>query len=971
MTPSTFLHVGIQLPTPTTIKTLQLTFFEKGESKPTNAPTESSIPPSCHINASRVVSLWISLAPTIVGEFEKRTIDSFQLFEILSIYIYQINIHHTISHTLKTHSNNSRQRRKRMGLEFALILLSDKRHLEDLTCALCHKLISLESWVTTPCHHPLCKKCVETWLTKSPAHASHNCPHCNQSILIGPSRNDCITIQGKAIAVKPFKTDQPLAFRMLNGLRVSCPKNETTGCSWTGMYGQLHKHKRAEHQGTFTQNKHLSKVMKRQGYSNSDKDDTKTNTPENDIQGKSRSNLVSNNGQHHETQQERKIRRNSSESAQSTSSDIFKRRDSSNGLNKISPDEIKRRECDNNSNGHGNHEQYRYTTRPLSSDIDDQQSGAHSRIDPTVSSLNQGSSSGTPRVRIRSMSPTGPTRPSHHGSSSLYGNNTRSQSISPMGRPGLTIGEKDKRGFGTIDSNTTPRTFTQTPVGAGKVNSSYQNTNTTQQEAQNTGMQPRHPHSQSIPKPKFLDPVTLLKDKANAAFRSGEYLESKQFSTDAILLYEQQKAYKGENAELAAMLYANRAAALLRLEEDTECIKDANCAIQADPGYPKAYLRKAWAQSELGQYHDALLTLSNGAKRNPSAKELKSELIVTKNTLAHLEMVEGLIKKSEFKSAHDALQVLKKSSRNTRVFLAFVDASLGLGNSESVIADTNIILANDPNNVNALEARGVAYFYNCDFNEAIRDISAASQFDNNDKKIQTKLEKYRGVQKLLLDAAIALKSKSYLGVIELCTRAFLESTPLPTPSQLNCVLHAQCGEARLGIKDFIAALSDATLSLLSKPNWLPALAIKVQVHQAQLNFRAIVDELNPIMKTWGRDDEYLKQVFKEAQLKLRISSSRVDFYDLFGVSTDAAVNEIQKQYRKLVRDCHPDRFAGSKYSEGDRKVAEVRFLLIGEGLEILSNELGRTLYDQGFQIDQIQRELNAVDRRQAAAECEV
>ena len=881
-----------------------------------------------------------------------------------------------------------------MGLEFDLIELSDKRHLEDLTCALCHKLTSLESWVTTPCLHPFCKKCVELWMTQSHVDSSNNdncnCPQCNQSILMEPSSRsqDGITIHGKTITVKPFKTNQPLAFRMLNGLFVSCPmKNQSIACTWTGMYGQLHKHKRAEHQGTIARNKHISKVMKRQGNTLDNNLSTAKN-PAMEFQGKSRSNLVSNNELHHDIH--RKSHRDTSES---TNSHSFKRRDSSDSLNTKETEQSNRRESDNKSDCHIDHEPNQNTTKPRSSDIDDQRpdldqtvrtshyfhdlqppgsktASSQRRIDPG-SNLNGGSTSSSPRIRIRSISPTHPTRPDHHGSNSLHGSHTRSQSISPMGRPGFTIGEKEKRGVASIDSNTTPRTFPRGRGGTGKINSGLQNTSALLQETQENGIQPRTPRLQSTPKPKFIDPVTLLKDKANLAFRSGEYVESKKYSTDAILLYEQQKAYKGENAELAAALYANRAAALLRLEEDTECIQDANCAIQADPGYPKAYLRKAWAQSELGQYDDAILTLTNGAKRNPSALELKSELMVTKNTLAHLEMVEGLINKCEYQSAHDALQVLKKNLKNTRVFWAFVNANLGLGNSESVIAGTNIILASDPTNVDAMAARGEAFFYNCDFNEAIHDIATASELDNENKKIQTKLEKYRSVQLLLMDSAKALKSKTYEYVIELCTRAFFESSTLPTPSQLKCVLHARCGEARLGMKDFVAALSDATLSLLSKPNWLPAISIKVQVHQAQSNFQAVIDELNLIMKTWGSDDEYLKQVFEEAQLKIRISSSRVDFYNLFGVSTDAAVNEIQKQYRRLVRDCHPDRFAGTKFSEEDRNVAEARFLLIGEGLEILSNELGRMLYDQGFQIDQIQRELNAVDRRQAAAECEV
>lgn len=62
-----------------------------------------------------------------------------------------------------------------------------------------------------------------------------------------------------------------------------------------------------------------------------------------------------------------------------------------------------------------------------------------------------------------------------------------------------------------------------------------------------------------------------------------------------------------------------------------------------------------------------------------------------------------------------------------------------------------------------------------------------------------------------------------------------------------------------------------------------------------------------------------------------------DFYEILGVSRDAAPDEIQRSYRKLARTYHPDL---NKDPE-----AEVRFKDISEAYDVLSNPEQRKRYD--------------------------
>jgi DnaJ-class molecular chaperone len=64
-----------------------------------------------------------------------------------------------------------------------------------------------------------------------------------------------------------------------------------------------------------------------------------------------------------------------------------------------------------------------------------------------------------------------------------------------------------------------------------------------------------------------------------------------------------------------------------------------------------------------------------------------------------------------------------------------------------------------------------------------------------------------------------------------------------------------------------------------------------------------------------------------------------DFYDILGVKKSATEDEIQKAYRKLARQYHPDRNPGDK-------AAEAKFKEIQTAYEVLSDKEKRQQYDQ-------------------------
>lgn len=101
------------------------------------------------------------------------------------------------------------------------------------------------------------------------------------------------------------------------------------------------------------------------------------------------------------------------------------------------------------------------------------------------------------------------------------------------------------------------------------------------------------------------------------------------------------KAVSGYSAALSldptsAVLFSNRAAAHLKLENYGSALADAGRAIDLDPKYVKAYYRRADAAAGLGRVRDALRDFRTAAKVAPRDPDLKVKLKQAEKEVARL-----------------------------------------------------------------------------------------------------------------------------------------------------------------------------------------------------------------------------------------------------------------------------------------------------------------------------------------------
>ncbi|CAL8362206.1 unnamed protein product [Lota lota] len=110
----------------------------------------------------------------------------------------------------------------------------------------------------------------------------------------------------------------------------------------------------------------------------------------------------------------------------------------------------------------------------------------------------------------------------------------------------------------------------------------------------------------------------VLKEEGNALFKSGEHLEAEIRYTAALRTCP--VCFSRERA----VLFSNRAAACLHLDRKECAIADCSKALQLDPGYTRALLRRAQLYEASEQLDQALLDYQNLLETQPGHQEARA-----------------------------------------------------------------------------------------------------------------------------------------------------------------------------------------------------------------------------------------------------------------------------------------------------------------------------------------------------------
>ena len=456
-----------------------------------------------------------------------------------------------------------------------------------------------------------------------------------------------------------------------------------------------------------------------------------------------------------------------------------------------------------------------------------------------------------------------------------------------------------------------------------------------------------------------------FKDEANAKFASHNFAQARDLYSKGIHILPSHSADAAdshpEQRLLLATLYANRAATALALEQFWDCRSDCELAIQCDPSYHKAYARRTKACLELGLFDDAVAGLEQACALNPSkSTRFQQDLKRTKQARDQFQTAMVLLSSDggDPVAAQTILgTLLTNVSKAPVVVVAAARANVLLGQTETAQRLSLQVLRQHPQYAPAYVVRGLSLCWAGDFDGGLKVIREGLRLDPDNEETKVTLRTCKKMQQSIQEARQFVFHRKFEQAVEALGQALenLGSTKAP----LYAILHSERAQVHLRLKDFDKALRDAGRAIYARDDLEQAWLIKIQALQGLNRHVEARDDLEDLLQNkWGSNSQAIRKAYEQADFLVR-KQQRPDFYKLLGLSPIASLVEIKKQYKVKAMEYHPDKWMSA--TEEERNKAEHNFKLLGEGLEILSDDFQRQLYDEGY-------DAHAIRERVAAAQ---
>ena len=118
---------------------------------------------------------------------------------------------------------------------------------------------------------------------------------------------------------------------------------------------------------------------------------------------------------------------------------------------------------------------------------------------------------------------------------------------------------------------------------------------------------------------KKIKEIEKLKEEGNELFQKGNLKESYEKYTDAIKI-------DPNASSLNSQIYCNRSAVAMKMNDFKLAQKDASIAIDLNPDYVKAYIRRAAAYEKLENFQEAVYDLNKAKELDPENRNVNSNL---------------------------------------------------------------------------------------------------------------------------------------------------------------------------------------------------------------------------------------------------------------------------------------------------------------------------------------------------------
>eukprot|EP00927_Polykrikos_kofoidii_P041928 TRINITY_DN357_c1_g1_i1.p1 TRINITY_DN357_c1_g1~~TRINITY_DN357_c1_g1_i1.p1 ORF type:complete len:1289 (+),score=339.94 TRINITY_DN357_c1_g1_i1:506-3868(+) len=447
------------------------------------------------------------------------------------------------------------------------------------------------------------------------------------------------------------------------------------------------------------------------------------------------------------------------------------------------------------------------------------------------------------------------------------------------------------------------------------------------------------------------DEQARLRELGNVAHRSGDYAAAVTHYSAAITLQPKNSG-----------LLLNRAAALIMLQKLEEALADCKLAAELEPGLPKAYLRGARCMQLLGDLAGAEEYLLNSVSNIPPA--LQSEIV---DQIAGIERMRRLVADAEALLTPDLTgAMLGKQALNL-----VLDAER-FGVPDSLIRPLRLqalLQANDHDEANeAKEISGVLledatlaadpriWFWRAlsllrsgdrdEAKAALREVSARASEDSELHPVcphaAALADRLAKAEALKEDGNRFFSQRRWEEAAECYADACQSAAD--DVSMLS-VVHTNTAAALRKVEGRAEdAFRHATLATKAGPRYAKAFFRRGVLNFDACRWKASLEDFEKATRLEPKL-QGVEEWRRRARHAINEGKDRVDHYKVLSLLCDCTQDEVKRKFRKMARECHPDKIQCASPSE--KIDSESRFKAINEAHEVLSSVQKRKEFDFG------------------------
>ncbi|XP_014673622.1 PREDICTED: dnaJ homolog subfamily C member 3-like [Priapulus caudatus] len=390
--------------------------------------------------------------------------------------------------------------------------------------------------------------------------------------------------------------------------------------------------------------------------------------------------------------------------------------------------------------------------------------------------------------------------------------------------------------------------------------------------------------------------------------------------------------------------YFRRATVYLAMGKARSALTDLDRVLELKPDFTAARLQRGNVYLKQGALDDAYIDYERVLARQPDADEAHANLELIDLLRGEFQMIDGFME--EQPTARDCREIMDALSRaidacpwDATLLEQRSECHILLGDHHRAVADLRPTTRLRTDNRAAhlkisqlLYAMGLA-------EDSLTEVRECLKLDPDDAQC---FEHYRLVKKLAKQIAAADSAageQRWDACVAAATRMLATETRVPAFVARAKSLQCRCLAS--AATDVAAAVAACTEVLTGDPNNVDALCSRADAHLLEDRYDDAIRDYQAAVNV-DEESRRARDGLTRAQ-KLEKQSKKRDYYKILGVKRTARKREIEKAYRRLAMEWHPDKFS----DEEEKKRAGAKFMDIAAAKEVLTDPEKRQKFDNG------------------------